>query len=260
MDNDDRQIGHILSRREVLTLFGVAGAAALIARASATASATPTPAAGVTPQSYLPLIIAPAATATPAPIATPTAMPTATPGSLPTCVVRPAATEGPYFVDEKLNRSDIRSDPGTGTVKPGALLALTFNVSRIANGSCTALNGAMVDVWHCDAGGLYSDESTNNTVGQKFLRGYQVTDASGLAAFTTIYPGWYSGRAVHIHFKIRTTTSSGASYEFTSRKADSACGSMVPSILCMRFSVQSTENRIPTKIKNRSAEGKTPTA
>ena len=186
----------------------------LVARASQAASATQAPAAaGVTPQSYLPLITAPEATATPTATVTPTTMP----GTTPTCIVRPAVTEGPYFVDEQLNRSDIRSDPGTGTIKPGALLALTFNVSKIAGGSCTALSGATVDVWHCDAAGLYSDESANNSVGQKFLRGYQVTDANGLAAFTTIYPGWYSGRDVHIHFKIRTTTSSGASYEFTSQ-------------------------------------------
>jgi protocatechuate 3,4-dioxygenase beta subunit len=63
-----------------------------------------------------------------------------------------------------------------------------------------------VDVWQCDATGLYSDVSANRTVGRKFLRGYQTTDANGTAAFTTIYPGWYMGRAVHIHFKIRTTT------------------------------------------------------
>lgn len=78
---------------------------------------------------------------------------------------------------------------------------------------------ALVDVWHCDALGVYSDvqDPGGSTVGQKFLRGYQVTDASGRAAFTTIYPGWYSGRAVHIHFKTRTDGGASSVLEFTSQ-------------------------------------------
>jgi protocatechuate 3,4-dioxygenase beta subunit len=84
---------------------------------------------------------------------------------------------------------------------------------------CTPLSGVTVDVWHCDALGVYSDASDPgfNTKGQKFLRGYQVTDANGAAQFTTIYPGWYQGRAVHIHFKIRTDPDSETGYEFTSQ-------------------------------------------
>ena len=137
---------------------------------------------------------------------------------MPACVARPALTEGPYFVDEKLNRSDIRSDPSDGSVRQGALLALTFRVSQLTN-ACAPLGGASVDVWHCDAAGIYSDVSDPgfSTVGKKFLRGYQVTDSSGVAKFTTIYPGWYQGRAVHIHFKIRSHTGSGSAYEFTSQ-------------------------------------------
>jgi protocatechuate 3,4-dioxygenase beta subunit len=108
-------------------------------------------------------------------------------------------------VDEKLNRSDIRSDPTGGNDAEGTPLALTFVVSQVASGGCTPLGGAMVDVWHCDAEGRYSDEQQNDTAGQKFLRGYQTTDKDGTATFTTIYPGWYQGRAVHIHFKIRTS-------------------------------------------------------
>jgi protocatechuate 3,4-dioxygenase beta subunit len=120
-------------------------------------------------------------------------------------------------VDEQLNRSDIRSDPSSGVARAGALLALTFNVSRAASGACSPLAGAIVDVWHCDAAGLYSDVEANGTVGQEFLRGYQVTDAGGVARFTTIYPGWYQGRAVHIHFKVRSAASAGSAYEFTSQ-------------------------------------------
>ncbi len=133
------------------------------------------------------------------------------------CVAKPALTEGPYFVDERLNRSDIRSDPISGVMKPGARLDLAFRLHRLESGACTPLAGAYVDVWHCDASGKYSDESANNTSGQKYLRGYQMTDEGGLAAFTTIYPGWYSGRAVHIHFKVRLFNGDQTAYEFTSQ-------------------------------------------
>jgi protocatechuate 3,4-dioxygenase beta subunit len=132
-------------------------------------------------------------------------------------VLTAALTEGPYFVDEKLNRSDIRADPVTGVVSAGVPLALTFNVSRVANSACTPLTGAYLDVWHCDAAGIYSDESANGSSGRKFLRGYQITDASGVAQFTTIYPGWYSGRAVHVHFKLRLFAGTTKTYEFTSQ-------------------------------------------
>ena len=100
-------------------------------------------------------------------------------------------------MDEKLNRSDIRGEPGRNDVKPGAVLQLAFAVSRLNGGACAPLGGAQVDVWHCDASGAYSEGA------QKFLRGYQVTDGTGAAQFVTIYPGAYGGRAVHIHFKIR---------------------------------------------------------
>jgi protocatechuate 3,4-dioxygenase beta subunit len=134
-------------------------------------------------------------------------------------VVRPEQTEGPYFVDERLNRSDIRSDPSDRSVRPGAPLHLVFNVSRVEGSACTPLAGALVDVWHCDALGQYSDvvDRGFDTRGKKFLRGYQATDAKGAAEFRTIYPGWYQGRTVHIHFKIRTPPGAARTYEFTSQ-------------------------------------------
>ncbi|MFH7027451.1 MAG: intradiol ring-cleavage dioxygenase [Heteroscytonema crispum UTEX LB 1556] len=137
----------------------------------------------------------------------------------PGCVVKPQQTEGPYFVDEKLNRSDIRSDPSDGSVSEGVELKLVFHVSRMSSSSCTPLSGAIIDVWHCDAKGVYSDvqDRSFDTRGKKFLRGYQVTDNNGTAQFITIYPGWYPGRTVHIHFKIRTDATSRQSYEFTSQ-------------------------------------------
>jgi protocatechuate 3,4-dioxygenase beta subunit len=137
----------------------------------------------------------------------------------PTCVARPEQTEGPYFVDEKLHRSDIRTEPSDGSVKPGAPLRLEFHISRIAGGSCVPLAGANVDVWQCDALGVYSDvrDRSFDTRGRKFLRGYQITDAKGMAQFLTIYPGWYEGRAVHVHFKIRSEDAARRRLEFTSQ-------------------------------------------
>lgn len=182
MDRDDVRIGYLLTRREALAVMGSTTLFLLMGDSRSLSLATQ-------------------------------------PSSSPSCVVRPQLTEGPYFVDEKLNRSDVRSDPSDGAVRPGALLALTFNVSRIAAGACTPLAGAHVDIWHCDALGVYSgvQDPGFNTRGKKFLRGYQVTDSRGIARFTTIYPGWYQGRAVHIHFKIRSAPSATPGFEFTSQ-------------------------------------------
>ncbi|MEO8577568.1 MAG: intradiol ring-cleavage dioxygenase [Gemmatimonadales bacterium] len=206
MDNDDLPIGRVLDRREALRLMAAASAAALVGCSRGSAAAVDS-------------------TSTVA-LSSTTAASNAT--ALPGCVVRPELTEGPYFVDNQLNRSDIRTDPASGAAKPGTPLALEFNVSQISNGQCVPLKGAMVDVWHCDANGVYAGVADTavgfNTVGQKFLRGHQITDDKGVARFTTIYPGWYQGRAVHIHFKIRAPWAPGAKvtdattqYDFTSQ-------------------------------------------
>jgi uncharacterized protein (TIGR03437 family) len=134
-----------------------------------------------------------------------------------TCLATPAQTEGPYFVEENLNRSDIRSDPATGVIKPGVLLTIKITISQSTNTACAVLPGARVEIWHCDATGLYSDVAQNNTGNQEFLRGYQITDENGVVNFTTIYPGWYRGRAVHIHFKVRTYSGETRLDEFTSQ-------------------------------------------
>ncbi|GBE92079.1 hypothetical protein [Nostoc cycadae] len=76
---------------------------------------------------------------------------------MPGCVVSPQQTEGPYFVDEKLNRSDIRADPADGSVKAGVPLQLKLHISQIGGSGCIPLAGAIVDIWHCDAFGVYSD-------------------------------------------------------------------------------------------------------
>jgi len=137
----------------------------------------------------------------------------------PACTVRPEQTEGPYFVDTQLARSDIRSDPDTGSAEPGVPLRLAFRVSRIDGGGCAALPGAHVELWQCNARGLYSGvrDSQGDTSDRKFLRGYQLTDASGMARFVTIYPGWYPGRTVHLHFMIRSGEAGSRREEFTSQ-------------------------------------------
>lgn len=213
-DNDDLPVGRILSRREVLTLFGAAGGALLVA------ACVPPTQTGATQPTIAATTAAPAATATTAPTVAATTEPATTPLTS-VCVVRPELTEGPYFVDEQLNRSDIRTNSADGSLKEGIPLALTFNISEVSNGACVPLAGAQVDIWHCDALGVYSGVTDTAegfaTVGEDFLRGYQVTDTNGVAAFSTIYPGWYRGRAVHIHFKIRTPAGAEQVYEFTSQ-------------------------------------------
>ena len=182
MTHEDRPAGRLLSRREVVAFLGATGAAWLLAGTLIPRRAL----AGL---------------------------------SGPSCVVRPEQTEGPYFVDERLNRSDIRSDPADGRVRPGTPLALTLAISRLSAGDCLPLPGAQVDIWHCDALGVYSDvkDPAFNTIDQKFFRGYQITDAHGEVKFLTIYPGWYEGRTVHIHVKVRTAAQPGRSFEFTSQ-------------------------------------------
>jgi len=110
------------------------------------------------------------------------------------CVLSPEMTDGPYYLPgEKLRRNISEG-------LPGAPLALRFSVVEAA--SCKPIKGAAVDIWHASAGGKYSGEEANDTVGLTFLRGIQRTDALGLALFQSVYPGWYPGRAVHIHVKV----------------------------------------------------------
>lgn len=192
LHDDDKPIGRVLTRREVLALLGGAGAAFLVG--------------GSFGRLGLGNIVQ-------------AQTPTATPLPATTCVVQPQLTEGPYFVDTMLNRSDIRVEPTDGSIKEGVMLNLIFRVSDVRNDACAPLPNAQVDIWHCDALGQYSGvaDSGFNTEGLSWLRGYQITDKDGIAQFVTNYPGWYSGRAVHIHFKIRTDPEADSGYEFTSQ-------------------------------------------
>src|SRR3954452_17711821 len=85
-----------------------------------------------------------------------------------TCLLTPAETEGPCFVEENLNRSDIRTDPSTGAVSSGVPLTLKIAVNEVTNSGCGPLANARIEIWHCDAGGVYSDEAQNNSKGRKF--------------------------------------------------------------------------------------------
>jgi hypothetical protein len=108
-----------------------------------------------------------------------------------TCVLTPEMTEGPYYVSGEKARSNITEG------RPGVPLTLALTV--VDASTCKPIKGAAVDIWHCDALGVYSGVQGNTGT---FMRGVQRTNASGLAHFTTVYPGWYTGRAVHIHVKV----------------------------------------------------------
>jgi protocatechuate 3,4-dioxygenase beta subunit len=82
---------------------------------------------------------------------------------------------------------------------------LTLTLSLVdVNAGCGPIEGARIDVWHCDADGVYSGVSQpgNDTTGQTFCRGIQLTDPNGQATFQTVYPGWYQGRITHVHFQV----------------------------------------------------------
>lgn len=199
MDNDDQPIGQILTRRDALKLLALGSTAFLVSCAAPEVTST-----------LMPTTVSTSAASTQIPSATGVAL---------DCVVRPELTIGPYFVDDQLNRSDIRSEPSDNSVREGVPLTLNINVASVGDNSCAPIEGAQVDIWHCDANGQYSGVSDGgfDTQGQTFLRGYQLTNANGGVQFLTIYPGWYSGRTVHIHFTIRTKAADGQDYQFTSQ-------------------------------------------
>jgi protocatechuate 3,4-dioxygenase beta subunit len=118
---------------------------------------------------------------------------TTTPETGAACAVTPSETAGPFPSLTDLIRSDIREG------KSGATLTLTITVVN-TNDSCNPVSGANVEIWQCDAAGNYSQYG--NQTAQTYLRGIQTTNASGEVTFTTIYPGWYQGRATHIHVEV----------------------------------------------------------
>ena len=129
------------------------------------------------------------------------------------CVLSPAMTDGPFFVDARLHRADLTSGTTRAGVVKGSPLLLNIDLAAVQPAGCKPVAGAQVDVWHTDAGGDYSDVAhgagQSSTQGQMFLRGFQISDANGRATFTTIYPGWYPGRTIHIHVKVRQFNAAG---------------------------------------------------
>lgn len=176
------------TRRQALTAIGTVGLGAFLAACAANSTSTTiagsstTTTAGTTSTSG-------------------TGATTATTGVTSIdCVLVPEMTEGPYYLDLDLVRSDITED------RVGAPLALTIVVASVDG--CSPIQNAAVDLWHCDAEGIYSGfiaASTGQGSGTDdsiFLRGTQLTDANGQVTFQTLYPGWYAGRTVHMHMKV----------------------------------------------------------
>lgn len=189
MDNDDAIIGTILSRRETFGLLGKAGLG----------------------MAFGGLLTLDAEAAYQAKVHKAVKL-----------VAAPAVTEGPFYVDEKLNRSNLLAGTTRPAVIHGVPLTLQIALFRISNGKYAPLKNAAVDVWQCDAHGVYSDieqeMNHENTHGQNWLRGVQTSGADGLVRFATIFPGWYESRTTHIHFKVRQPGATGGmAKEFTSQ-------------------------------------------
>jgi protocatechuate 3,4-dioxygenase beta subunit len=162
-----------LSRREAVRLLGAAGAALTTAACNGTPT-SPTALAETTPATTT------GTTPTPA-------------GSATSCAVTPSETIGPYPSLQDFFRSDIREN------RTGLPVTLNITVVNVSN-ACAPVANAALDIWQCDEDGTYSQYGGART--ETFLRGIQTTDASGRVSLTTIYPGWYQGRATHIHVEV----------------------------------------------------------
>lgn len=143
-------------------------------------------------------------------------------GTLPSpdvavCDATIAQDEGPFFVADRPLSADLVAGSANPNAMNGVPMRLRFTVYGVAEGDCTPLEGVEVDVWHADTAGLYSDLCVQGTEGDKSLRGYQLTDADGVVEFTTIFPGWYAGRTIHIHVKLRRFEGATAVLDFTTQ-------------------------------------------
>ena len=193
-----------VSRRTALFAVGGIGLTALLAACGNGSSSSSSTTAGTSPGSSTGSSGGTSSTTTGSATTSSGGAATTTATTAASVVLAPEMTEGPYYLDLDLVRSDITED------REGAAMAMSLVVIDVNSGS--PVEGAAVDVWHCDANGLYSgfvDQSAGSNQGATdlsdsgtFLRGTQLTDASGMVTFATIYPGWYQGRTVHIHVKV----------------------------------------------------------
>lgn len=125
------------------------------------------------------------------------------------CVLIPTETAGPFPLDLTENTTFFRQDVREN--QSGVPLNLKLKIIGVDN--CEPMSNLRVNIWHCNKDGLYSGYSGNNNPGQQgltYLRGYQFTDANGIVSFTTIFPGWYTGRICHIHFQVYVSSAYAA--------------------------------------------------
>jgi protocatechuate 3,4-dioxygenase beta subunit len=211
MNEDVRRSRLLISRRRALSLGGTVSLGALVAACTSSPPSSPT-----SPSSA-------AAALTPSSTASTDVL--ALLDQANTCTTAKEETQGPYWFDVDSIRSDLREDrPGT----PLVLAVRAHDLSSCSNGAApTPIANSVVEIWHCDAGGVYSgfesssagpggggsgdtsdgsyssgDNEASPSDDGTYLRGAQVADSHGVAQFTTIYPGWYRGRTVHIHLKL----------------------------------------------------------
>jgi protocatechuate 3,4-dioxygenase beta subunit len=197
-------MSHPMNRRNALAAFGTVGVGALLAACGGSDSKTTTTATVPTTEG---------GTATVSPQSTPSPATTELFDGAATCTATREMTEGPYYFDANSIRSDLRED------RAGTALRLAVRVQD--SGRCAPLANAVVDIWHCDAAGLYSGfESASRGNGrgrtdeETYLRGAQVTNADGIVQFMTVYPGWYRGRTVHIHVKVHVDSDTVLTTQF----------------------------------------------
>jgi protocatechuate 3,4-dioxygenase beta subunit len=215
-----------LDRRQALRWLGVTALAVAGAACSAGSGATGL-AAGTT-TTVNDRLVADGTTSTTAPGATTTTLPddlvddgsgSTSTTAAPTCTATPAMTDGPYYLPNEPRRRDVTEG------RPGVPLVLAVHVASAP--ACAAVPEATVEIWQADAGGAYSGfgaAAANRT----FLRGAQVTDSAGNVVFDTIYPGWYPGRATHIHLKVHQQSATLTTQLFFDESVTDAVYALAP--------------------------------